>query len=371
MGVERVNILFIVAQFYPSVGGTQNIVFMLAKKLVEVNHNVYVMCLLNKGGKKKEKYKGINIIRIPNINIPGFRLLSGNFYLLFYLPYFIKKYNINITQIFHVLGLGTSFSIVSKIFSFPYICSIMGKDTADDQHPTSRILYPIMSFVMNTSCITTSPSKIILKYAYKQGLKNKSIIIPHFIDKDRIKKFNVDRKNNIFALQRLDYRKRVDILLSSFKIVKQKRDDMKLFIGGKGPDEQRLKEFAKKESIKDVSFLGFIPNDELEKYYEKSKIFVMHSTFEIFGLVFLEAMYHGTPIVSTNVGAIPEVLNYGEFGIIVKPMDPEKLAKGILRILDDEKLYNDFQKKYELNIDKYFLNNIIHEYLKLYNKYSN
>ena len=119
-----------------------------------------------------------------------------------------------------------------------------------------------------------------------------------------------------------------------------------------------LKELALQYDINEyIYFLG-VRKDVLE-LMRKAFIFVLPSRWEGFGLVLLEAMSVGVPIIATKVGGIPEVIEDGKDGILVEPENPEELSNAILRLLDNKELRslvssNAYKKvKGEYSIEKY------------------
>ncbi len=92
-----------------------------------------------------------------------------------------------------------------------------------------------------------------------------------------------------------------------------------------------------------VRFLGYLPEDTLAVLYRLASVFVFPSLYEGFGLPPLEAMASGTPVVTSNVSSLPEVA--GDAAVLVNPYDPEAIADGIYRVLNDEALWLDMRKK--------------------------
>jgi glycosyltransferase involved in cell wall biosynthesis len=88
-----------------------------------------------------------------------------------------------------------------------------------------------------------------------------------------------------------------------------------------------------------VRLLGALPSDrEVRAWYRRASIFCLPSIQEGFGIVFLEAMASGLPVVSTTATAIPEVVPDGRAGLLVPPRDPPALAAAIVRLLSDAAL---------------------------------
>lgn len=126
--------------------------------------------------------------------------------------------------------------------------------------------------------------------------------------------------------------KGVDVLIESFKRIKA--TDTGLVIVGDGPERKRLEALA--TGVKDIRFLG--RREGLKGILTKSDVLVLPSREEGFGLVLLEAMALGTPVVATNVGGIPEIVDDGVSGILVEKDNPEQLADAVVKVLEDEEL---------------------------------
>src|SRR5271169_1864068 len=113
-------------------------------------------------------------------------------------------------------------------------------------------------------------------------------------------------------------------------------EDLKLIIIGdevsKHPDLRRA--VVKGRVQNDVRFLGFVPIEVLRIFYDKAKIFVFPSLYEGFGLPPLEAMAHGTPVVTSNTSSIPEVV--GNAAVMVNPENVFEIMKALHRVLLDQ-----------------------------------
>lgn len=137
--------------------------------------------------------------------------------------------------------------------------------------------------------------------------------------------------------------KGVDTLIEAFGIVTQKMKDVELLIGSEGRDLDFLKKLALEVGVSDKTrFLGYIPEEELPKYYCMGDVAVFPSRYG-FGLPTLEAMACGTPTISGATLDAPEFV--GDAGILVKPGDVNQLAREIINILTDESLRKELSKK--------------------------
>jgi glycosyltransferase involved in cell wall biosynthesis len=129
--------------------------------------------------------------------------------------------------------------------------------------------------------------------------------------------------------------KGLDTLLSAMPEI-VKRHNALLNVVGTGSGLNKCKTLARILKIEaNVNFLGFVAHEFLPEIFANADIFVLPSRRESFGLVLAEAMASGLPVVSTNVGAIPEVVEDGKNGTLVNPDSPRELAEAICTLLDD------------------------------------
>ncbi|HVI78073.1 MAG TPA: glycosyltransferase family 1 protein, partial [Candidatus Acidoferrum sp.] len=114
--------------------------------------------------------------------------------------------------------------------------------------------------------------------------------------------------------------------------------DLKLIIIGDdlsgNPDLRRT--VVRSGVQNDVRFLGFIPIEFLRIFYDEAKIFVFPSLYEGFGLPPLEAMAHGTPVITSNVSSLPEVV--GNAAVLVNPENVFEIKRALYRVLTDPPL---------------------------------
>ncbi len=139
---------------------------------------------------------------------------------------------------------------------------------------------------------------------------------------------------------RLERRKGIDVLLAALPDLLARFADVTLTVAGddrlpNGAGTTYRREFERRAAgavAERVRFLGHVSEDELEALYDASDIVVVPSRYESFGLVLVEAMRHGKPVVASDCGGMAEVLEAGETGLLVPPDDPAALA-GALAVL--------------------------------------
>lgn len=171
-------------------------------------------------------------------------------------------------------------------------------------------------------------------------------IIPNGIDTHHfnnrsspIDKFK-DDKLNILFVGRFEKRKGFDYLLKAYKLVKQEVPDCRLIAVGPGVRlRNKYEKQISKNGLKDVVFTGYATYSDLPRYYTTADIVCFPATGrESFGIVLLEAMAVGRPVVASAIEGYASVLSDGVDGIAVPPRDSVKLAEAILKLGTDKQL---------------------------------
>ena len=169
----------------------------------------------------------------------------------------------------------------------------------------------------------------------------------------------------ILAVGRVEPRKDYPTLVKAAKIAKSQGYHFRWLIIGEGIDKEKTAEQIKEAGLEvEVVLVGAVSDEELPKYYRASDLFVLPTLYEGFGIVFVEAMACGLPIVSTKVGAVPEVV--GEAGILVEPKDPTALADSVIKVLSDHSLYEELSRQALVRSDLYSWDRLTTEYEKAY-----
>jgi len=156
---------------------------------------------------------------------------------------------------------------------------------------------------------------------------------------------DASRAKEILFVGRLVERKGVEYLLRALRIVYPKID-VRLTVVGTGPLFPALKALTVELGLEDrVNFTGALPQQELEKAYRRCDLFVLPACYdssgdtEGLGVVLLEALSCGKPVIGSNVGGIPDIIKHEQTGLLVPEKDPEALAQAIERVLSDPSLY--------------------------------
>jgi len=171
-------------------------------------------------------------------------------------------------------------------------------------------------------------------------------IIPNGIDTDHfrpdvepIEKY-CDDKLNILFVGRLEKRKGADYLLKAYRRVKREIPQSRLIIVGPGTKlRDKYEKLVSKNGLRDVIFVGYTSYEELPRYYKTAHIFCAPATgWESFGIVLLEAMAVGAPVVASNIAGYASILSEGAEGLLVPPKDDERLAQALINLMKNESL---------------------------------
>jgi len=178
-----------------------------------------------------------------------------------------------------------------------------------------------------------------------ESFQGPKAVIPNGIDLDefnprakKIKRF-IDGKINLLFIGRLEERKGLIYLLRAYQILEKEFKNLRLIVIGEGPLKRECESFVREQGLKEIYFEGEKTDRELASYYNSSDIFVSPAIFgESFGIVFLEAMACGKPVVGFANEGYKEFLKDKKGGILAKNRDAEDLAKKIAILIKDQKL---------------------------------
>ncbi|MCF7824324.1 MAG: glycosyltransferase family 4 protein [Candidatus Marinimicrobia bacterium] len=136
-------------------------------------------------------------------------------------------------------------------------------------------------------------------------------------------------------------RKGLPNVLRAMAMMKARNPKLILRVLGKNQNIEKMRELASRLGLKEqVRFDGWVHPSEMTNYYQKSSIFIMPSLMEGYGLVFLEAMSNGVPVIGGNVGGSRELIQDGKNGLLVDPLDVNDIAGSIETLLTDDELRN-------------------------------
>jgi glycosyltransferase involved in cell wall biosynthesis len=190
-----------------------------------------------------------------------------------------------------------------------------------------------------------------------------AVVVPELIDLDGWRRLFLSnpavpdpRRFTVLSVCRFYPRKRLEVLLRAAALLRDDIPQLEIRIVGGGPEYQRLRRLSSELRLASlVKWVGDVNLNQLAAEYNRSDIFCLPSAQEGFGIVFLEAMAAGKPIVAARAAAVPEVVRSG---ILVEPDNPEALADGILRLYGDPGLRHDLAAKGSCDVEQFGMHRV-------------
>ncbi|WP_300279339.1 glycosyltransferase family 4 protein [Peptacetobacter sp.] len=208
---------------------------------------------------------------------------------------------------------------------------------------------------------------------YRQEIKEKSIVIPNGIDKYWFENINMktrefkDKKINLIYAGRLEKVKNIDMIVNVVEELIKRGYDIKLDMIGKGKEENKIKKLSEGKFKNIINLYDYMPKEELIKFYRKNDIFIMPSKRETFGLVYIEAITQGLPVIYTKNEGIYGYFEEGQVGYGVDCKNVHDIADKVEEIYN-RKIWD--MKKFEEKIKIEFnWDNIVEEYIKYYKSF--
>jgi glycosyltransferase involved in cell wall biosynthesis len=379
------RILVITPTFYPVMGGAEKGIYEIFSRLAE-KHEVKILTpfprknfLINFGREDSYEIESIEVLnfhdRLNLLNLPGYWRLKGiippfSLSTIFAASKTVNLFRPDVAICFYPVRTGLAALFIEKFKRVPTILTISGRDVPGPGVPSFWRKYYL--FILRRIGRVIFESEFCRK---SLGLDASfGQIVPFGIDTKRFKtgidgtslrkRFGFPENSKVLlSIQRLDKWKRVDILIKAMRIVLENIDAY-LVIGGKGSEMESLVGLSKELSVDSrVIFTGYIKEEELPLFYAMADLFVFHSTYETLGLVLIEAMASGKPIVSVRSTAIPEVVEDGVNGILVEPLNPSELAEAIIFLLKNpEKMKEMGKASREIALRKFSLEEVARRY---------
>jgi glycosyltransferase involved in cell wall biosynthesis len=241
----------------------------------------------------------------------------------------------------HIYTSGFPAVILGKIYGIPVIIT---EHFSGFPRKAVKGLHKLLArFDMNHAALITPVSENLCEHLKAYGIRNKFTVIPNAVDTQLfypIKSKKIKATKRLLLVAMLLPIKGIPYLLEALAHLHKKRNDFVLDVVGDGPNAKEYKELAFQFSLeKVVNFHGIKTKEEVAEFMRKADFFVLPSKWENLPCVLIEAMASGLPIVATNVGGIPELIN-DNVGILVPPRDAEALAVAINHLLDHSDKYS-------------------------------
>jgi len=379
---KNLTVMMLSWEYPPRViGGISPHVFFLSKNLVEIGINVHVVTCDFPGTPAHEVIDGVEVHRIDSYKNP-----SPDFSTWIYLmnmnmqkeaAKIAKKINKKI-DVFHAHDwlVATAGIGLKHVFRKPLLVTMHSTEMGrrDGLHTqTEKMIHETEAWLTYEARKVICCSDYMVSHVgYAFGLpEDKMVMIPNGVrppayqktmklcDKNIRVMFALPEEKIILYVGRLVYEKGIQILVNAAPKILEKVN-AKFIIVGSGYMKEQLSTIVKSMNLeKKILFSGFVEEEILLKLQKCADVSVVPSLFEPFGIVALEAMAAGSPVVVSDTGGLSEIVDHDLNGVKVCPNNPESLAWGVIKTLLDNKYRDHIRKNaYKKIREKYDWNKI-------------
>jgi N-acetyl-alpha-D-glucosaminyl L-malate synthase BshA len=364
---------------YPTFGGSGVLATELGKALADKGHQVHFIT-----------YQQPVRLNEFNANIFYHEVRVNNYPLFDYPPYetalsstmvdVISNHQLDLLHVHYAIPHASAAYLAKKILeaqgkNIPVITTLHGTDIT--LVGKDKTFAPVVAFSINQSDAITAVSKNLRDETYKIFDIRKEIeVIHNFVDVKRFHKKPIDAFRKVIApngekilVHASNFRKikRVQDVVKIFAEVKKNIPSKLLFVGD-GPERPVTENLCRELNLfEDVRFLG--RQEQIEEILAIADLFLLTSEYESFGLSALEAMAAETPVVSTNVGGLPEINVNGVTGYLSNVGDIKSMSHYAIEILKDETVLKKFKSHAAAHAKKFDIHNIVPKYETLYNRF--
>ncbi len=334
---------------YPVYGGSGVVATELGKALADLGHEIHFIAysMPFRLGHVTENifFHEVNVNVYPLFEYPPYSLALTS-----KMVDVAKFEQLDILHVHYAIPHATSAVLARDILAkqrihVPVVTTLHGTDiTIVGQDPSFA---PVVNYSINESNGVTSVSKYLQQETFQHFNVDRDIeVIPNFIDTERFVRMNKSH----FKQALCPDGEKVLVHVSNFRPVKRPGDvvhvfhrlrteglPVKLLLVGDGPDRMPTQRLARELGVyDDIRFLG--KQEPIEEILSIADVFIMPSGSETFGLAALEAMACSVPVVSSDIGGLPELNIDGETGFLCRLGDIDMMTDRTRRILENEEL---------------------------------
>ena len=363
---------------YPTFGGSGVVATELGIALAEAGHQVHFMT-----------YKQPVRLNALQPNIHFHEVYVPKYPLFHYQPYelalsstlvdMVKLHKLDLLHVHYAIPHAYAAYMAKQMLAesgihIPIVTTLHGSDiTLVGSHPFYK---PAVTFSINRSDVVTSVSQSLLEDTQRLLEVSRMIeVVPNFIDIKKYDKLRQDCQRSMMA----EPHERIITHVSNFRPVKRVQDVIRVFeqivqkqpaklmMVGDGPDRKMAEDLSAQLQIEDhVAFLG--NSNDVYRILCFSDLFLLPSQTESFGLAALEAMAARTPVICTNQGGLPEVVEDGVSGFLTPVGDIDAMSQNAIDLLGNlDKLWQFKDAAYE-RAQTFDINLVVPKYMAVYEK---
>ncbi len=376
---------FFTDTYLPVIHGVVISIESFKKELEAAGHQVYIYAPESRGYKDKNpnvfRFKSVKVIKKPEMHYAFDFLPIGHSFKE------VTHFKLDIVHAHTPFALGLLAKYISERQLIPLIY------THHTHYPEyakaylkEKIFLPYLAKIYSTwfsnvSDAIIAPSLKIKKLLRKYGVKKKIpiYILPTGInlklfkkarEKAQIlkKKLKISPKTKILlSVSRIGEEKNIEFLMRTMREILKKKDDFLFLLVGDGPFLGELKKIAKDlKIINNIIFTGRIPHKDIPLYYQAADLFVFASLTETQGIVILEALSSGLPIVALKDDALSGIVLDNKNGFLVERESPKLFSQKIIEPLEDSAIYKKFSKEAVKTVRQFSETNVAKKLIEIY-----
>jgi glycosyltransferase involved in cell wall biosynthesis len=259
----------------------------------------------------------------------------------------LRKLKPNIIIGIYELPHGLLAMLSGKVLGVPSVVSIIGNPAYTKLRKGFRMKLT-MWVLRNTDFVTVTGS-ISKQFLIKKGIpEEKVFILPNTLEFENFRKIDDPvRQFDVISLGRISSEKHVEMIVRIVAILHTKLPEIKAAIAGSGPELENIKKLVTALNLENtIRILGYIPDEQLEDFYNSGRVFVLTSETEGFPRTIVQAAACGVPVVASNVGDISDIIEDKVNGFLIAHYDAdEEYAERVLQLLTKDTLYSQFSEK--------------------------
>ena len=363
---------------YPTFGGSGVVATELGLGLANKGHQVHFVTY-KRPVRLASFHENIYFHEVSEVNYPLFEYPPYDTSLTSKLVDVIKYEHLDILHVHYAIPHATVAYLAKKILLqegkyVPVVTTLHGTDIT--LVGNDRSFAPVVKFSIEKSDGITAVSNFLKEKTTEYfGIQKEIKVIHNFIDFSRFKKIDKDHFKKAIApddekiLTHVSNFRKVKRVKDVILIFKQILDRIpaKLLLIGDGPERPTLEGLCRSMGIcSEIRFLG--KQDAIEELLAISDLFLLPSGNESFGLVALEAMACEVPVISSNIGGLPEVNIHGETGFLSNVGAIDEMAKNALTLLESPELLSRFRQNAFKQAKRFDIGVILPQYEDYYNE---
>ena len=355
MSQSSLHIAHFTNTYFPVMSGVVRSISTFRQAQEKLGHTVFIF------GQEASKYEDTEpfVFRYPSFNIP-IRNYPATIPVSNHIDWVMPKLKLDVIHAHHPAPMGNAAADKAKKLNVPLVFThhtryqeYVQYMALPDDLVRDMIERQLADYMQKCQHIISPSESIKQMIEETYGIQERVTVIPTGIDLEPYRSANgrvvrqqrqwTDDKKIIISVGRLTPEKNFDTLIQAFAIVAKTHPEAILAIIGDGPETESLQKLTKKLGIKNrVDFVGRVPFEQMPSHLKAADYFAFASITETQGLVTLEAMAADLPVIAVDATGTSDIVEDGKDGILTEN-NPDSLAAGIQRVLDDPDLAQHLQ----------------------------